>query len=155
MSRFLLFLIINFSALAIGTILMGSSPGNNTWYQQLHKAPWTPPGWVFGAAWFSIMLCFSFFMYYKTRDFQFSSHRELIILFILQWFLNATWNSVFFNFHFIGLALIMIMALTILVAIFTWQGFKQQTYLGLLMLPYFVWLMIATSLNVYVYLKNN
>lgn len=45
-----LFFIINFGALGLGALLMDSSPIENEWYVQLNKAPWTPPGWVFGAA---------------------------------------------------------------------------------------------------------
>jgi hypothetical protein len=48
MLRLILFLIINFGALGIGGLLLGN-PATNEWYQSLNKAPWTPPGWVFGA----------------------------------------------------------------------------------------------------------
>ena len=57
----LLFILINFGALAIGTYLMDNGP-TSIWYLTLNKAPWTPPGWVFGAAWFSIMVCFSIYI---------------------------------------------------------------------------------------------
>ncbi|NRA92357.1 MAG: tryptophan-rich sensory protein, partial [Psychroserpens sp.] len=60
-TRFLVFAVINFSALGLGTILMGNG-ATSSWYQQLNKAPWTPEGWVFGAAWFTVMLCFSAYM---------------------------------------------------------------------------------------------
>jgi len=38
-----LFLILNFGALAIGSYFMNSGPTSN-WYLALKKAPWTPPG---------------------------------------------------------------------------------------------------------------
>ena len=56
---FFVFLIVNFGGLYLGAILMGSSPGSNTWYNNLQKAPWTPPGYFFGIAW-TILLCFCF-----------------------------------------------------------------------------------------------
>ena len=34
------------------------------WYLNLNKAHWTPPGWVFGAAWTTIMICFSIYLSY-------------------------------------------------------------------------------------------
>ena len=52
---FLIFLTANFGALGIGTILMNEGPTSN-WYTSLNQAPWTPSGWVFGAAWTTIML---------------------------------------------------------------------------------------------------
>ena len=53
--RFLVFLIVNFVALGLGGMFTGSGVVSD-WYQQLNQAPWTPPGWVFGAAWTSIMI---------------------------------------------------------------------------------------------------
>ena len=44
----IVFLIINFGALAMGGWLMNNGPQTD-WYLALNKAPWTPPGWVFGA----------------------------------------------------------------------------------------------------------
>lgn len=154
MLRLLIFLALNFSALAIGAALMGGVPVNNAWYQSLNKAPWTPAGWVFGAAWFSIMLCFSIFMYFKTKNFNLTSQMRLLLLFLLQWILNVVWNPVFFQYHLIGAGLVIILLLTFLVAYLTWKGFQQEVYLGLLMLPYLLWLMIATSLNAYALLMN-
>jgi benzodiazapine receptor len=49
------FLVLNFSALAIGSWLMNNGPITN-WYMNLNQAPWTPPGWVFGIAWTTIMI---------------------------------------------------------------------------------------------------
>jgi len=47
--RLFLFLLINFAALALGG-LATSDGVVSLWYQNLNQAPWTPPGWVFGAA---------------------------------------------------------------------------------------------------------
>lgn len=41
----IIFLILNFAALAIGG-LSTSSGVTSEWYNALNKAPWTPPGWV-------------------------------------------------------------------------------------------------------------
>ena len=59
--RIFLFLIINFGGLFIGGLFTGEGVPSD-WYQNLNKAPWTPPGWVFGAAWTTIMICFSVYM---------------------------------------------------------------------------------------------
>jgi len=153
LARIVIFAILNFGALGIGGLLLGN-PLTNTWYQQVHKAPWTPPGWVFGAAWFSIMVCYTAFMYYSTRTVPFSIHRPVYLFFIIQWVLNIMWNPIFFRWHMVGFGLIVIISLGVVVAYFTWYGFRNLTYAGLLMLPYLVWLAIAASLNAYVYLYN-
>ena len=69
---FFVFLIINFGGLYLGGILMGSSPGSNTWYNNLQKAPWTPPGYFFGIAWtidsLFYLLCESVFVTLTKED---------------------------------------------------------------------------------------
>ena len=57
----LLFLMINFGGLAIGSWLMNNGPMTD-WYTNLNQAPWSPPGWVFGIAWTIIMICFSIYL---------------------------------------------------------------------------------------------
>ena len=57
---------LNFGALAIGSYFTASGASSD-WYQNLNKAPWTPAGWVFGAAWTSIMICYSVYMAYLIK----------------------------------------------------------------------------------------
>jgi benzodiazapine receptor len=118
----------------------------------LNVAPWTPPGWVFGAAWTSIMICFAIYMAYAYQS---SQNKGLLLgLFTLQWLLNFAWNPVFFKYQAILAGLIIITALTVLVGYFLFSGFAQIKMKSLLVLPYFIWLIIATSLNTFIYLKN-
>ncbi len=153
MYKLLLFLLINFGALAIGGLLMGS-PATNEWYIAQNKAPWTPPGWVFGAAWFFIMACLSVFMFLVSKKYSFSEQAFFYSLFIVQVVLNIAWNPVFFKYHFVLAGLIIIGLLTIVVFLLFWWGTKNMGIKSLLILPYVVWLLIATSLNAYVLVKN-
>ena len=57
----ILFLVINFGGLAIGSWLMNNGPLTD-WYTNLNRAPWSPPGFVFGIAWTLIMICFSIYL---------------------------------------------------------------------------------------------
>lgn len=150
--RFSIFLLANFSALAIGSFLMQNGP-NSGWYLGLNKAPWTPAGWVFGAAWFSIMLLFSLYMSKLSFQFDFLD-KKLLILYSFQWILNVGWNFVFFNRQEILLGLLVIVALWLLVGFFTFEYLSKLRFYTLLILPYLVWMTIATSLNAYIYLKN-
>lgn len=144
----ILFLIINFSALAIGSWLMNNGPISE-WYLQLNKAPWTPDGWVFGVAWTTIMICFSIYLAYAFKE---NNSKSLKLLFAIQVFLNVVWNYAFFNQHQIGLGLLIIVLLTIVVFYFFFK-FNIKTFKYLL-LPYMVWLCLATSLNAYILLYN-
>jgi len=145
------FLILNFAGLAIGSLFTSNGVGSE-WYSNLNKAPWTPPGWVFGAAWTTIMICFSFYM----ADLWQSSFNKTLLtrLFILSWILNVLWNPVFFKFHQPYPGLLVIVCLTFLIGYFLIHYFPQTKFKSLLVLPYFIWLLIATSLNAYICLMN-
>jgi benzodiazapine receptor len=147
----IIFLILNFAALGIGGLLMGGEVSGE-WYQNVNKAPWTPPGWVFGAAWTTIMLCFSIYMAYAWG--QIENKKLLTGLFVFQWVLNVAWNPVFFKFHQVGAGLLVISALTLLVGYFLVAFIPQLRAKSILVLPYFLWLLIATSLNAYILVKN-
>ncbi|MBI9054875.1 MAG: tryptophan-rich sensory protein [Bacteroidales bacterium] len=149
--RLIIFLVINFTALGIGSIFTGSGVPSE-WYQSLNKAPWTPPGWVFGAAWTTIMICFSIFMAFAWRK---TPNQNLFIsLFVLQIILNVLWSLVFFKFHFTLAGIVIIIALTVSIGYFLFAYVHQLKLISLLVLPYFLWLIIATSLNMYILFKN-
>lgn len=146
----ILFLILNFGALGIGTILMDSGPTSD-WYIGLNKAPWTPPGWVFGAAWTSIMLLFSFYM---STLIKLEKVKSIWFLFALQWVLNVSWNWVFFNQHHMILGQVILVLLTITVGVFLIGFVKIMKYQSLFIVPYFLWLLVANSLNLFTILNN-
>jgi len=148
--RVLLFLGVNFLALGLGSLLQGEGP-DGAWYQALNKAPWTPPGWVFGAAWTIVMICFSFFVATWCKV---EKRKKIILFFSMQFILNVIWNMIFFKFHMIALALAVIVALTLLITYFFIRYAKEMKANAILIMPYFIWLCIATSLNAYAFLNN-
>jgi len=147
---FILFLILNFGALFLGSWLMNNGP-TSEWYLALNKASWTPPGWVFGMAWFTIMFCFSIYLASLFKD---KTSIFLTALYVFQLFLNVIWNYVFFNRHLIGLGLLVIVLLTLLVFFFFFTFKTTLSKTKYLLLPYMIWLCLATSLNTYIYLYN-
>jgi len=149
--KVIIFTILNFAALGLGGLLMGEGPKSD-WYESLNKAPWTPPGWVFGAAWTLIMICFSFYIAVvidKTEETKFT-----IFLFTIQFILNVIWNPAFFRYHQILPSLIIITLLTLLIGYMFYYFYNQVKSSSILIVPYLLWLLIATSLNAYIYIKN-
>jgi len=145
-----LFLIINFGGLAIGSWLMNNGPLTE-WYISLNQAPWSPPGFVFGIAWTIIMICFSI---YLGRLFIKSYNPKLIIIFSIQFILNVSWNYIFFNQHLILFGLITIILLTALICYYFFELSQKIRHYKFLLLPYIIWLFIATSLNLYILIHN-
>jgi len=149
--RLTLFLIIHFAALGIGSALMGTGPIGD-WYQDLNKAPWTPPGWVFGAAWTVIMICLSIAM---AQMFGRTSRKNhLMSVWGVHLLLNVLWNPLFFNRHLLGIALVEILALLALVIYLGLLMKKEMGRWSLLILPYILWLSVAATLNGYAFQFN-
>lgn len=149
--RVVLFLLLNFSALAIGGSFTGKGVPSD-WYQNLDKAPWTPPGWVFGSAWTLIMICFAVYMAYLFAEN--TNRKNVILLFVVQWILNVAWNPIFFHYQAVLAGFITISLLTILITYFLFYFRTELKFRSLLIAPYFIWLIIATSLNGYILLFN-
>ena len=149
--RIFIFFVLNFGALALGGLATNTGVSSQ-WYDEILKAPWTPPGWVFGAAWSTIMICFSFYMAYLwplVKDKKF-----LLALYTVQWILNVGWNPTFFYYQNVLGGLILICGLTFLVGYFLFFFKNELKIKSVLILPYFIWLLIATSLNAYIFIYN-
>ena len=149
--RLIIFLTINFAALGIGGIFTGKGVPSQ-WYQNLSKAPWTPPGWVFGAAWTTIMVLFAIYMTYAWENI--AKRNILILLFAIQWILNVAWNPVFFHFHNVAAGALLIVLLLIVITIFQFDYYSQMNFKSYLVTPYLLWLLIAGSLNIYILIAN-
>jgi len=78
----------------------------------------------------------------------------MALLFAIQWFLNVGWNPVFFYYHELLMGLVIISALTILMGVFLFGYWSKLKFKSILLLPYFIWLLIATSLNGYILFNN-
>ncbi|MEO6884466.1 MAG: TspO/MBR family protein [Bacteroidia bacterium] len=151
MKRIIIFLLLNFAALGLGG-LFTSKGVPSEWYIHLNKAPWTPPGWVFGAAWTLIMICFAFYM---SSLWKYSVSKSLIIaLYVIQLMLNISWNPIFFQFHDVLFGLIVITLLTLLIGFILVYYHSILKIKSTLIMPYFLWLLIATSLNAYILIYN-
>jgi benzodiazapine receptor len=147
----LFFIILNFGALAIGGSFTADGVASD-WYQNLSKAPWTPPGWVFGAAWTFLMMCYSIYLAFAHEQFQ--NKRLFWAVYLLQWVLNVAWNPLFFKYHWIVLALMDLLGLTAVVYFSLVRFIPLRSWKAWLLLPYALWVLIATSLNAYIFLNN-
>ena len=149
--RLILFLILNFGSIGLGSVMAGKGP-RSEWYAGINKAPWTPPGWVFGLSWTVIMICFSIYLAYLWPVVE--NKKLLVGALILHYILNLAWNPIFFKYHHILVALFVISALTIVIGFFMFYYWADVDFKSLLVAPYLIWLVIATSLNAYVLLNN-
>lgn len=140
---FLLFFLIFLSACAAAASTgMVFEPG--LWYEELEKPKWNPPKWAFPVAWTFIYLCIAI----AGARVAGSANSGLPLAFwSAQIALNTLWTPIFFGANKIRTALnvIVFMWVAVLGALIThWQ---VDTFAGLLFVPYFAWVSLATALN--------
>ena len=76
------------------------------------------------------------------------------IIYSLQLFVNATWSLIFFTLKWRLFAFIWIIILDVLVIVMIIDFFKKNKTAGLLQIPYLLWIIFASYLNLGVYLLN-
>lgn len=130
------------------TMGLGATAGILTppgaWYAELNQPSFTPPNWLFGPVWTALYAMVAV-AGWRTWERRFQGIAMQV------WFgqlaINLTWSPVFFGFHQIGFALIIIVLMVLLTVMFirlTWTTDRIAAYL---MLPYFVWISFASLLN--------
>ena len=126
----------------------------NEWYKKLKKAPWTPPSKVFGIVWsiLYILLFISFFLVWNDK--KCFPYCNALTFFLIQLVLNLSWTTIFFKFKKPIIALVSII-LIILFTLLTFKLFiKINKTAAYLLIPYISWLLLASSLNLYIVLYN-
>lgn len=149
--RLILFLILNFASIGFGRYLGGEGP-KSEFYIGINTAPWTPPGFVIGISWTVLLICFSLYLTYLWPAVE--NKKLLLGLLVLYYLLSLIWNPVFFHYQQVFAGFIIIAGLAVVVGfimIYYWSHLKLKSFL---VLPYFLWLLFAASLNLYIIIKN-
>lgn len=122
-------------------------------FESLIKPPFAPPAWIFGPVWTVLYLLMGISLYrvLKEKD---SDIQKALILFGVQLFLNFIWSPIFFILNLRLLAFIIILILTLFVVLTAKNFYKIDKLSGLLFIPYIIWLVFASILNLSIYLLN-
>ncbi|KUG19187.1 MAG: tryptophan-rich sensory protein [Methanomicrobiaceae archaeon] len=145
--------LISLSAGFIGSIF--TEPAIPGWYAQLEKPPFTPPEWAFGPVWTTlyILMGISVFLIWRA-GWQRRDVRYGIGLFGLQLAVNALWSYLFFGLQSPLLGLIDIVALWVLLLVTILWFARISRAAAALLVPYILWVTIATYLNAGIFLLN-
>jgi len=133
------------ASLLLGS-LASSDASNDQWYQNLNKSNLNPPGYIFGIVW-PILYFLMSISAYRT----FNSIKNL---FYIQLILNTIWSWLFFSFHMPLISLIDINLLIFLNIFILFKMLKVDIFSGVIYLPYIMWLVFASYLNVFIVLYN-
>lgn len=140
-------LLVSYGVAAVGGL--ATIEGVRLWYPTLNKPPWTPPNWAFGPIWSVLYTTMAVGAWDAMRR-DLNGSRTVVALFLTQLALNALWSPLFFAWHQVGAALVVISLLWIAIAACI-AVFARTSRLGAaLYAPYLLWISIAWSLNAWI-----
>ena len=143
---------IRWALLTVPLCLLGLIPGaiwsaDTPWFQSLAKPAIFPPGIAFAVVWPILYVLMGIAFALVCAAWGARGRTAAIVVFLVQLALNFAWTPLFFGFHQISAALVVIGVLGVLVAITTAMFWRIRTLAGVLMVPYLAWVIFATVLN--------
>ena len=121
-------------------------------YNTLQKPPLSPPGFIFGIVWSILYLLMG--IAYGMLVYKGKSDAEVSKIYWTQLIVNLIWPILFFVFKLRLFSSIWIIILLILVIKMVIKFYKKDKIIGYSQIPYLLWIMFATYLNIGVYILN-
>ena len=140
--------------LTLGIGWLGSRatlPEITGWYANLIKPSFNPPNYLFGPVWSTLylLMAISQWMVWKS-----SQNKLTKIFFFLMLVSNALWSPVFFKYHQIGWALVVLAFYLIILGAWVRCLYQENKTAAYLQSPHLLWVSFATILNASIYLLN-
>ena len=146
-------IVASFAAGGIGSLF--TFKAIPTWYQGLKKPPYTPPNWVFGPAWTTLYILMGISVFLVWQKGLVTNGAVLAFtLFWIQLSINAFWSIIFFGMKSKGGGVITIIILWLFILATIITSFQVSTWAGVLLIPYIVWVSIASYLNIGIWVLN-
>ena len=128
--------------------------GNNAWYQALTLPTWQPPGAAFGIAWTVLYVLIALAAALVWGHVGAPRRWLALALWTLQMVLNWLWAPVFFLYHQLLPAAVLIGAILLVSILATVVFARISRTAAWLMVPYLLWLAFAAALDVSVWQLN-
>ncbi|HEY8590436.1 MAG TPA: TspO/MBR family protein [Naasia sp.] len=146
-----LFLLASFAVAAFGSLTTIAQVDG--WYADAAKVAWTPPNWVFGPVWTTlyVLMAVAAWLVWLRRRTEYVT--PALTLYGAQLFLNAVWTPLFFGGYavigapalWVGLAVIVLLDVCVGATILVFWPVSRTA--ALLLVPYLMWILYATTLN--------
>ena len=131
----------------VGIITSGSMD-----YNMLQKPQFAPPGAVFPIVWTILYILMG--ISYGILKINNQTDEEVDWIYYIQLAINALWSIIFFTFKWRLFALVWIILLAIAVISMITKFYNKNKTAGLIQIPYFLWVLFATYLNLGFYILN-
>ena len=121
------------------------------WYKNLNKPKWTPPDWVFPIAWTIFYFSLAFV---ATRIVSLPRNEFALAFWSLHIALNTLWTPVFFGSRNLKAGMIIILLMWLSTVGLTFHCFIIDRIAGIILIPYIIWVTIASALNLSLLRRN-
>jgi tryptophan-rich sensory protein len=126
----------------------------DTWYRNLERPPWQPPGAVFGIIWpynFAALIAAGIAVALNGSP---AARTVWLVGLALSVTAALTWARLFYVSHSLWPAAIALIAAAVLTVPIVVAAWNTRTWAGAILLPYNVWVALAASLSVGYALRN-
>lgn len=136
----------------IGGSIVGLIINKSIDYNYLVNPPLSPPSYLFPIVWSILYLLIgtSYYIYRKNNN----DDPLTIRLYYIQLILNYLWSIIFFTLKLRTLAVIWIIVLAITIIYLMIRFYKEEKTSFYLLIPYILWVLFATYLNIGIIVLN-
>ena len=132
--------------------LVGLLISNSIDYNSLQKPFLAPPSILFPIMWTILYILMG--VSYGMLQSKMLIDSEINLIYYIQLFVNAFWSIFFFVFKWRLFSFIWILLIDVLVIVMIVKFYKKHKVAGLIQIPYLLWSLFATYLNLSIYLLN-
>ena len=121
-------------------------------YNSLQKPFLAPPSIVFPIVWTILYILMG--ISYGILKSKGLTDKKIDLIYYMQLGVNAIWSIIFFLLKWRLFAFIWIIILDVLVILMITKFYKKDKIAGLLQIPYLLWVLFASYLNLAIYILN-
>ncbi len=122
--------------------------------QQIVQPPLSPPAIVFPIVWTILYALMGIGAARVSLSEPSIWRNRALNIFVVQLVVNFFWSLFFFNLQAFGFAYLWLILLIVLVALMVYAFWRVDPLAGILQLPYLIWVIFASYLNLGVWLLN-
>lgn len=133
-------------------LIVGTITSSSMQYNTLIKPVFAPPSILFPIVWTILYVLMG--ISYGILDSKSLVNSEINFIYYLQLFVNSMWSIIFFTFEWRLFAFIWISILVLLIIAMIIKFYNKDKVVGLLQIPYLLWALFASCLNLSIYILN-
>jgi benzodiazapine receptor len=146
-------IIICLAAGFIGSLFTTTGPGS--WYSNIQKPSFNPPGWIFGPVWTLLYILMGISLYLIWQKGIADPHIKIaLLIFAVQLVLNILWSILFFGMRSPMLGLIGITLLWVFILLTIINFYPVSKPASFILIPYILWVSFAAVLNFAIFRLN-